>query len=132
MARIALFIRTYPVLFGVLITMIGFPLAIIIVTSHPSLERFFGKNQVWFPFAIFTATMFPVLVGRFRPRCEQTKYWTTASGIFLLHLAFFVLFMRYVRALAPIDYIFYGPFEWIVVGLVLYRVGKIRSSAARS
>jgi hypothetical protein len=132
MARIGRFIRTYPMLFGVLITMIVFPLAIIMVTSNSSLEQFFGNNQVWFPFAIFTATTFSVLASRFRPRREQTRYWTIVSVTFLLHLTFFILFMRHVRALAPVDYVAYGPFEWFAVGLVLYYAGRFRRSGIHS
>ena len=101
------------------------------MTSNPALEGFFGKNQVWFPFAIFTGTLFPVLVSRFRPRREQALYWQIATGLFLLHIVFFVWFIRYVRALAPVDYVVYGPLEWFVVGLVLYYVGRIRASRIR-
>jgi hypothetical protein len=132
MAGIKRLIQTYPILFGVVITMICFPLAIIIATASPDVERFFGKNQVWFPFVIFTSTMFPVLVSRFRPRREQAPYWQIATALFLLHVVFFVLFIRYIRALAPMDYILYGPLEWFAVGLVLYYAGRIRTSRTRA
>jgi hypothetical protein len=105
---------------------------VIVVTSRPSLERSFGKNQVWFPFVIFAATTFSVLVNRFRPRREQTKYWIVALGAFFLHMAFFVLFIRYVRSLAPVDYIVYGPLDWFTVGLILYSAGRIRGAGTHS
>ena len=113
--------RQRPVLFGILIALIGLPVVIVILSYNPSIGNFLSRNKVWGLLAVYTATIFPSLVLNFRPRHWSVAFWGLVTFLFLLHMACLIAFIRYVRPLAGIDYILFGPIECLIIALLLTR-----------
>jgi hypothetical protein len=114
------FYRRYPILSGVLIACVGFPAVFFLLDRYPSLDPFLARNKPWWPMVLETVCIFPFVPYRLRPRHDSTGYWGLAAVLLALHVILLITFIRNVRLIAPFEYSIFGPFEVLVLGVLLY------------
>jgi hypothetical protein len=119
------FHREHPVALGLLIGLVGAPILIFAAIRYPSVGTFIFGYPAWSRFAVFNATIFPFAIAYFSPRHGSRIFWIVMTGIFVLHMIFFVAFMHYVRQLTGFDYIIYGPIEALVFAIVIPRAMRM-------
>ena len=114
------FIRRRPFLFGTLLAFLGFPIVFFILIYSPSLEGFLARNKSWWPMLVYTATVFPWLPYRLRPRRGVVAYWGLATAIFAINTGLLAMLIEHGRAFSPLEYSVYGPFDLVILAAVLY------------
>lgn len=113
--------RDHPILFGILIAFIGMAILFIALDYDPSVEVFLNKNTAWILLGAYTATLFISLISYFRPRHRSIAFWGLLTVLLILHMACLAAFIHYIRPLAGIDYILFGPIEGLIIALLLTR-----------
>jgi len=65
--------------------------------------------------------VFAILAKNYRPPSPSLRFWTLFGGLLLLHLVCSVWFILDIRPLGAIHYIVFGPFEVLLLALLINR-----------
>jgi hypothetical protein len=82
-------------------------------------RRVANGTKYWVRLAVHTAVVFTILATNFRPRPSPIRFWTLFAALLLLHLVCCVWFILEIRPLGAIHYIAFGPFEVLLLALLL-------------
>jgi len=79
------------------------------------------RNTGWLRLAAYTVVIFAILAKNFHPKSPSLRFWTVFAGLLLLHLLCYVWFILRIRPLGAIHYVVSGPFEVVLLALLLNR-----------
>ena len=121
------FYREHPVAFGLLIGLVGAPILVFAAIRFPTFYDLMFKDPAWTRFVVFTATIFSLAIAHFSPRNRHRlgAFWSVLTGVFVVHIIFFVAVIHYVRQLTSLDYILYGPLEALAFVIVMPRAMRV-------
>ena len=112
----------HSLLFGILVGVgCGLLLVLTMVCDLPLGEWLMERNIGWVRFAAYTIGIFAILAKNFCPQSSFVRFWTLFAGLLLLHLVCYVWFILRIRPLGAIDYVVSGPFEVLLLALLLKR-----------
>jgi hypothetical protein len=114
-------VREHSLLFGVLLGISGGLLILIVVLYDPSSYDQWRRNAHWVRFIAYTGTLLWLLLNTCRPQRPLIGYWTVLIVLLLLHFVGYVWFISRFRPLASIDYVVFGPFEFVLFYFLLDR-----------
>lgn len=115
-------VREHSLLFGISVGFaFGLLLVLAMVVDLPLVERLTNGNTGWFRLAAYTIVVFAILAKNFHPRLPSLRFWTVFAGLLLLHLVCYVWFILRIRPLGAIQYVVSGPFEVLLLALLLNR-----------
>jgi hypothetical protein len=115
-------VREHSLLFGIFVG-IAFGLLVILamVIDLPLVEWLMERNTGWLRLAAYTVVIFAILAKNFHPKSPSLRFWTVFAGLLLLHLLCYVWFILRIRPLGAIHYVVSGPFEVVLLALLLNR-----------
>jgi hypothetical protein len=117
-----LWVREHSLLFGIFVGIaFGLLLILAMVIDLPFVEWLILGNAGWFRLATYTIVVFAVLAKNYRPPSPSLRFWTLFAALLLLHLVCSVWFILNIRPLGSIHYIVYGPFEVLLLALLMNR-----------
>ncbi len=105
-------IRSYPMLFGVLIALAIAGAIIVIQTWFPWIFEYEDRHKRLVEAVLFTAIYFVVYVYGLRRWRGQAAFWPTILVLFLLHVLGVFFYSTYVRPILV--------WQWPIVGLLEY------------
>ena len=115
-------VREHSLLLGIFVGFaFGLLLILAMVVDLPLVERLMDGNAGWLRLAAYTIVVFVILAKNYRPPSPSLRFWTLLAGLLLLHLVCSVWFILNIRPLGVIHYIVYGPFEVLLLALLLNR-----------
>ncbi len=113
-------VRDHSLLFGILLGVgCGLLIVLAMVYNLALVEWLMERNIGWVRLAVYTAVVFTILATNFRPRPSPIRFWTLFAALLLLHLVCCVWFILKIRPLGAIHYIAFGPFEVLLLALLL-------------
>jgi hypothetical protein len=80
---------------------------------------------------VYTATIFPWLPYRLRPRRGVIAYWALATIVFAVNTILLAVLIQHGRAFSPLQYSLYGPFDFLILAAVLYYSAPLFNKAHR-
>ena len=109
-------------MFGIFVGLaFGVLLILAMVVDLPLVERLIFGNTAWLRLAVYTIVVFAILAKNYRPPSPSLRFWTLLAGLLLLHLVCSVWFILNIKPLGAIHYIVYGPFEVLLLALLMNR-----------
>ena len=117
------FIKTYPVLFGVLISLVIFAFIILfqpIEDRHPGIDIFLGQHKRLIQGFLFSAGAFAAWVGCSWGFRKRHGYWPSILLFFAIHIAGLVLYSRKVHPLLGWQWEYVLILESYLLALFLY------------
>ena len=115
-------VRDHPVTFGLFLGFgLGLLLILTMVIDLPLVKGLMSGNAGWLRLAAYTIVVFAIMAKNYRPASFSLRFWTLLTGLLLVHLVFSVWFILKIRPLGAVHYIVYGPFEVLLLALLLNR-----------
>ena len=115
-------VREHSLSFGISLGFaLGLLLILAMVVDLPLVERLTDGNAGWLRLAAYTIVVFAILAKNFRPRLPSLRFWTVFAGLLLFHLVCYVWFILRIRQLGATHYVVAGPFEVLLLALLLNR-----------
>jgi hypothetical protein len=117
-----LWVREHSLLFGIFVGIaFGLLLILAMVFDLPLVEWLMERNSGWLRLAAYTIVVFAILAKNFHRKLPSRRFWTVFAGLLLLHLFCYVWFILRIRPLGAIHYVVSGPFEVLLLALLLNR-----------
>jgi hypothetical protein len=115
-------VREHSLLFGIFVGFaFGMLLLLAMVVDLPLVEWLMFRNIGWLRLAAYTVVVFAILAKNYHPPSPSLRFWTLLAGLLLLRLVCSVWFILNIRPLEAIHYVVYGPFEVLLLALLLNR-----------
>ena len=115
-------VREHSLLFGIFVGIaFGVLLILAMVVDLRFVEWLIVENTGWLRLAAYTIVVFAILAKNYSPSSPSLRFWTLLAGLLLLHLVCSVWFILNFRPLGAIHYMVYGPFEVLLLALLMNR-----------